>query len=179
MPVEQQKFGLMGFIFGADPLMSFQYGASNRAEMQSLFSKSLKIIAMLGLSSFAAAQLFADPLARVFVGYDEDLVALTVHAVHIYSICLLLMGFSMYGSGLFTALGNGKVSAGISFVRTLVFEVGAVLLLPLALGADGIWWSVVVAEAAACTLASALVVRFTPRYGYLPERRLARAHSRT
>lgn len=158
---------LMGFIFGSSPLMSFQYGAQNTFEMRNLFAKSLRIIAVLGLFSFVLAQLLARPLAMLFVGYDASLVDLTVHAARIYSIALLLMGFSMYSSSLFTALGNGVISAGISFVRTLVLEVGCVMLLPLAFGADGIWWSLIVAEVVAVVLSGSLVVAFSSRYGYL------------
>ena len=158
---------LMGFIFGSSPLMSFQYGAQNTYEMRSLFSRSLRIIAVLGVFSFLLAQALARPLAMLFVGYDASLVDLTVHAARIYSIALLLMGFSMYSSGLFTSLGNGLVSAGISFVRTLVLEVGCVILLPLVFGADGIWWSIIVAEVAAVALSGSLVVAFSSRYGYM------------
>ena len=158
---------LMGFIVGSSPLMSFQYGARNKAEMRSLFRKSLAVVGVFGVAMFVAAQLLARPIAQVFVGYDDSLAALTVHAMIIYSGSLVIMGFNMYASALFTALGNGVVSAAISFVRTLICEVGAVFLLPLVLGADGIWWSVVVAELVALALSATLVVRFAPRYGYV------------
>lgn len=158
---------LMGFIVGSSPLMSFQHGAKNKTEMRSLFRKSFAVIAVFGIAMFVSAQLLAAPIAQLFVGYDDSLAQLTTHAMSVYAGALLFMGFNMYASALFTALGNGVVSAAISFVRTLVFEVGAVFLLPLLLGAGGIWWSVVVAELAALALSATLVVKLSPRYGYL------------
>jgi putative MATE family efflux protein len=157
----------MGFIIGSSPLMSFQHGARNTREMHSLFKKSLAFVGISGVAMFAATRLLAYPLAQVFVGYDAALTELTVHAMLIYALALLLMGFNMYGSALFTALGNGVVSAIISFVRTFVFEIGAVFLLPLVIGADGIWYSVSVAELAAFAMTAGFTLYLAPIYGYL------------
>ena len=157
----------MGYASGSAPLMSFQYGAGNKEEMRSLFRKSLIIVAISGVAVFAATRLLARPLAVLYASYSPDLVELTVHAMLLFSYSLLFTGFNMYGSMLFTSLGNGIVSAAISFVRTLVFEVGSVFLLPLVLGADGIWYSAVVAAAAAVVLTAVLVVALEPRYGYM------------
>ena len=159
---------LIGFVSGAAPLMSFQYGAQNRVEMQSLFRKCVGIVVVCGLILFALVRVLVDPLAGVFVGYDPDLHALTIHAMLIYSWALLFSGFNMYGSSLFTSLSNGLISAVISFVRTLVFEIGAVLLLPRLFGPDGIWYSGVVAGVAAFILTVAFVLGYAKRYGYLP-----------
>lgn len=157
----------MGYIIGSAPLMSYQYGARNRVEMQSLFRKSVVIVFASGLVMFVLTRIAAAPLAQLFVGYDASISALTVHAMLVYALALPLMGFNMYGSALFTSLGNGVVSAVISFVRTLIFEVGAVFLLPLLFGAEGIWYSVSVAELAALALTSFFVFKFASRYGYL------------
>ncbi len=158
----------MGYIVGTAPLMSFQYGAKNRVEMQSLFRKSMAIVAGSGLLMFAAVQILARTVAQIFVGYDASLVELTVHAARFFAPAVLLMGFNMYASALFTSLGNGAISAVISFVRTFICEIAAVLLLPLWLGSNGIWLSVVVAEIVALALAGFFVFRFAPRYQYIP-----------
>ena len=158
----------MGYIIGSAPLMSYQYGAKNTTEMQSLFRKSLVIITISALVMFGATRVLAAPLAQIFVGYDQSLVELTTHAMLVYALAVLLMGFNMYGSALFTSLGNGVVSAIISFVRTLIFEVGAVLLLPILVGAEGIWYSVSVAELAAIILTGIFTISLAPAYGYLP-----------
>ena len=161
----------MGFIIGASPLMSYQHGARNTVEMQSLFKKSILFVGVSGVTMFALTRVLALPLAQVFVSYDVQLVELTVHAMLVYAYALLLMGFNMYGSALFTALGNGLVSAVISFVRTLVFEIGAVFLLPLFIGADGIWYSVSVAELAALVMTAAFAWFLAPTYGYIARER--------
>ena len=156
----------MGYAMGSSPLMSFQYGARNHREMRSLLLRSLGLIAAGSVAMFAAGQLLAEPLSRIFVGYDAALLALTVHAYRVYALCFLLMGFSIYGSAFFTSLGNGLVSALISFLRTLVFEVGAVILLPLWLGVDGIWLSVTVAELASVLVTAAFMIALSRHYGY-------------
>ncbi len=154
-----------GYCMGCAPLMSFQHGARNTKEMRSLLAKSLRVVTCAGIAMFALAELLAAPLAQVFTGYDAGLFALTVHAFRIYAFALFFMGVSMYGSSLFTALGNGLVSALIAFLRTLVFEVGAVLLLPLVMGADGIWYSVIVAELVSVVLTLVLLFWLSPYYG--------------
>lgn len=156
----------MGFDMGSAPLMSYQYGAGNHVEMKSLLRKSLVYTAIGGVLMFIAGQLFAAPIADLFVGYDADLRDFTEHGFRIYAIAFLLMGFSMYGSSFFTALNNGVVSALISFLRTLVFETASVLLLPIFMGIDGIWLSVSVAEVAALIVTVAFMLALGPRYGY-------------
>ena len=142
--------------------------------MRSLLAKSLLFTAVGGVAMFVLGQLLAEPIALIFTGYDAQLLALTVHGFRIYALAFLLMGFSMYGSAFFTALNNGVVSALISFLRTLVFEVGSVLLLPLALGIDGIWLSVSVAEVAALVVTAAFMLGLGRHYGYLPPRKAHR-----
>ena len=156
----------MGYDMGSAPLMSYQYGAKNHTEMRSLLRKSLVFTAIGGVAMFALGQVGARPIANVFVSYDAELNALTQHGFQLYAIAYLLMGFSMYGSSFFTALNNGVVSAIISFLRTLVFEVGSVLLLPLWLGLDGVWLSVTVAEVAALIVTVLFMWFLGPHYGY-------------
>ena len=136
----------MGYSIGTAPLFGYNYGAQNHDELKNLFKRSLKIIAVCAVVMFAAIQLLAGTCASIFVGYDADLMDMTIHAFRIYSFSFIFAGLSIFGSAFFTALNNGLISAMISFMRTLIFEVGAVLLLPLLLGLDGIWGSVVIAE---------------------------------
>lgn len=142
----------VGYSIGMAPIVGYHDGARNRAEVRSVLRKSLTMIAVGGLVMLTASQLLAVPLARFFVGYDTELTAITVHGLRIFAVSFLLMGFSIFGSGFFTALNDGLTSALISFLRTLVFECGAVLLLPRLLGLDGIWCSIIVAESMALLL---------------------------
>lgn len=155
-----------GYSMGSSPLMSYQYGAKNTREMAGLLRKSIRFVGFSGIAMLILAQLLARPLAQAFVGYDAALADLTVEGFRIYSGAFLLMGFSIYGSAFFTSLGNGLVSAAIAFLRTIVFECGAVLLLPLALGIDGIWMAIIVAETASVIVIAIFFVALGERYGY-------------
>lgn len=156
----------IGYANGSAPVVSYHYGAGNRSELRSLRAKSLTIVGVLSLGMFATSELLARPLAAVFVGYDPALSEMTVHAFQIYSLSFLFSGVAIYGSSFFTALNDGLTSAAISFLRTLVFQTAAVMLLPLWLGLDGVWWSIVAAEAVAALVTAVLLVRKRGQYGY-------------
>lgn len=139
----------IGYSVGAAPVISYHYGAQNQAELRGLLKKSLVLVGAFALVMFGAAELLAEPLAMIYVGYDQDLMDMTLRAFWIYAFSFLFCGFSIFGSSFFTALNNGMVSALISSLRTLVFQVAAVLLFPLIWKLDGIWFSIVGAEAMA------------------------------
>lgn len=156
----------IGYSVGVEPVIGYNFGAENHDELKNIFSKSLKIIAIFAVLMALTAELLAGPLASSFVGYDHELWLLTRHAFRIYSIAFLLCGFNIFGSALFTALSNGVISAVISFFRTLVCEVAAIMLLPLIFGINGIWGSVIAAEIVALGLTTFFVLRFRPKYRY-------------
>lgn len=142
----------IGYSIGISPIISYHYGAQNRKKLQEVFRNSLVFIALCAVMMFIAALIFAKPLSAIFVGYDEALFALTIHAFSIFSFSFLFSGFAIFGSSFFTALNDGITSATISFVRTLVFEILAVLILPIFWLVDGIWASIVIAEIMAVLL---------------------------
>ena len=156
----------LGYSIGSAPLVSYHYGAGNHDELKNLFGKSLRLIGIWGLMLFILAQLIARPLAAIFVGYDADLFSMTQNGFRIYCIAYLINGFNIYGSSFFTALNNGLISAAISFLRTLVFQLAAVLLLPLLLGINGIWSAVAVAELLTLGLTVTFFVRNRKKYHY-------------
>ena len=157
---------LGGLAEGMAPLMSYQHGAGNNREKRSLFANGATLMLLVGVSSCAVIQVLVQPLAFVFTGYDESLMALTVHAFRVYSIAFLLMGVAYFGSAMFTSVENGKISALIAFVEIFVFELGCVILLPMFFGADSIWWSIVVAEVAASIFTIGLLTRYSKGYGW-------------
>lgn len=157
----------IGVAIGTAPLFGFNHGADNRPELKNLFHKSLVILAVFSLVITAASVLLARPLSAIFVGYDETLLEMTVRGLVIYSLSFLLSGFNMFGSSMFTAFNNGLVSAVISFVRTLVCQIAAVMLLPLVWELDGIWASIVAAELAALVLTVFCFFKFRKRYHYV------------
>ncbi len=137
----------LGYSIGGAPIVGYHYGAGNHSELKNLFRMSLKLITVWGVALTVLAQALAAPLAQVFVGYEGALFAMTVHGFRLYAPVFLINGFNIFGSAFFTALSNGAVSAAISFLRTLVFQVTVVLFLPLILGIDGIWMAAAVSEA--------------------------------
>ncbi|MGM9588859.1 MAG: MATE family efflux transporter [Faecousia sp.] len=156
----------IGYSIGTAPVIGYHYGAQNHPELKSLLRKSLSLIGIFGVCMLTAAQLLAVPLSRFFVGYDPDLMNLTVSGFRIFALSFLIMGFAIFFSGFFTALNDGLTSALISFLRTLVFQVAAVLLLPLIWGIDGVWVSIVVADLMAVILGAAFVVLKQKKYKY-------------
>ena len=156
----------IGYSNGTAPVVSFHFGAKNHAELHGLLHKGLRIIAVFSVCMVAAAYALSIPLARIFVSYDAQLLELTVRAFHIFSLSFLFSGMAIYGSCFFTALNDGLTSALISFLRTLVFQIAAVLLLPLVWGIDGIWASIVVAEAVAASFAALFLMMKRGKYHY-------------
>ena len=156
----------VGFSIGTAPLIGYNYGAKNKEELKNLFRKSLVVTAMLSVGMFVLSEALARPLAFIFISYNEHILEMTVRGFRIFSFQFLFCGLAIFGSGFFTALNNGLISAIISFLRTLVFQIGAVLLLPLLFKTDGIWASVIVAEFAAAALSVIFILFNKKKYGY-------------
>lgn len=157
----------LGYAYGSAPIVAFNYGARRTEELQNVLKKSLKLILGTGISLFLIATVFAGVLSGLFVGCDAELYRLTVRGFHLYAISFLLCGFNIYGSSFFTALNNGVVSAAISFLRTVVFEVAAILILPVFFGVDGIWCAITVAELASILITIGAFSALRRRYQYL------------
>lgn len=156
----------LGFSVGSAPIVSFHYGADNRSELKSVFRKSAVIIGVTAVVMVTASELLSHPLSSAFVGYDPDLLEMTVHGFRLFALNYLFCGVNIYASAFFTALCNGLISALISFARTLLLRGGMVLLLPLLWGLDGIWWAVVAAEGLAVLVSLAFLISQRKRYHY-------------
>ena len=156
----------MGYSIGTAPIVSYHFGAQNQSELQSLLRKSLKMVAIFGVVMALASQALARPLAAIFVGYDAELMAMTISGFRIFGLSFLFMGFAIYASGFFTALSDGLTSVLIAFLRTLVFQVAAVLLLPMLWELNGIWLSIVVAEVMAVVLSALFLLLKRKKYHY-------------
>ena len=157
----------LGYAFGTAPIIAFHYGAKNTAELQNVLKKSLKILLAAGILLFGAAFLLSGMLAKIFVGYDAALYAMTARGFRLYAVSYLLAGFNIYGSSFFTALNNGIVSAVISFLRTVVFEVAAIMILPVFFRLDGIWCAITVAETASLLITAVFFFALRKRYHYV------------
>lgn len=156
----------IGYSVGTAPVISYNYGARNQDELKGLLKRSVVIIGGFSVIMFAAGEILSRPLSLIFVGYDEALLKMTVHAFTIFSVSFLFSGFNIFGSSFFTALNDGFTSALISFLRTMIFEIGAVIILPIFFELDGIWCSVVAAEVLALIVTVILLVCKRKKYRY-------------
>jgi len=156
----------IGFVMGEAPIVSYHFGAGNTDELKSVRKKSLRIIVTGSVVMVAVAILLARPLATLFVGYDAALADMTTHGFIIFSFCYLFAGINIFGSSFFTALNNGVVSAVISFLRTILFQIGTVLVLPIFFGLDGIWYATVAADVLACIVTVIFLISMRKRYNY-------------
>ena len=156
----------LGYAVGVAPIISYHFGAKNSNELKGLLKKSVVIMGGFSLIMFALAQFLAKPMSIVFVGYDQGLMDMTQRALFLYAFSFLFSGVGIFGSSFFTAMNDGLVSALIAFMRTLIFQTGAVFIFPLLWGVDGIWLSVVLAEAMALLVTILFFIGNRRKYHY-------------
>ncbi len=156
----------IGYSVGIAPIVSYHFGAQNNTELKSLLKKSVMIIGIFSVAMLILGEVLAKPLSLLFVGYDAGLLSLTLRGFTIFSFSFLFAGFAIFGSAFFTALNDGLTSAIISFLRTLVFQVAAVIALPVIFGIDGIWFSLIVAEVMATVMTVIFLIAKKKKYKY-------------
>lgn len=157
----------IGYAIGCAPITGYHFGARNHNELKNMLRKSSFLSAVSGVILTILAIALSSPLAKLFVGYDKELYELTRHAFRLFAYSFLLAGFNIFTSSFFTALNNGAVSAAISFMRTLIFQTSSVLILPMFLGVDGIWWAITVAEFFAFILSLIFLFAKRKKYNYI------------
>lgn len=157
----------IGYSVGAAPIIGYNYGAQNYSELKNLLKSSFTIIGIFSVCMFTLSEFLAYPIAKIFVGYDKELMNLTLNGFRIVSFLFLFAGVSIFGSAFFTALNNGLISALISFLRTLVFQVSAVLIIPIFLGINGIWLSTVTAEVMSVIITLIFIFKMKNKYHYM------------
>jgi Na+-driven multidrug efflux pump len=156
----------LGYSVGVSPIVSYNYGAKNYKEQKNIFRKSIVLIMSSSIVLFFLARLLARPFAQIFVGYDENLLNMTINGMNIFAISLLFMGINLFSSSFFTALNDGKVSGIISFVRTVIFQIGTVLIMSNIFGLEGIWNSIYIAEILAMCVNIMFLIGNRKKYGY-------------
>ena len=156
----------IGYSIGTAPIIGYHYGAENTEELKSLLKKSLKLIGITSIVMTVLAEILSKLLASIFVSYDAGLLEMTTRAIRLFSISYIISGFNIFASSFFTALNNGPVSAAISFLRTLVFQITTIFILPAIWGIDGIWLAVVVAELLSLIVSGAFIIRNRTKYQY-------------
>ncbi len=157
---------LFGYAVGSAPIVSYNFGAKNKGELQNMFRMSLRLLTITGLVLFTASEALAVPLSYLFAGYDETLLAMTIHGFRIYNFTFLVFGFNVWGSALFTALNNGVISAILSFMRTFVLSVLTILLLPHFFGINGVWAAAWTTEVLALFITAFFIIKKRRVYEY-------------
>ena len=157
----------LGYSSGISSVFSFNYGAGDHAQLQRLFRISLWIVSISSVFVFLFSLLCCDPIILIFAPRGTQVFALAKHGFLLFSFCYLFTGTNIFASAFFTALSNGKVSAAISFLRTFVFIVASMLLLPMALGVDGVWLAIPVAELLTIFFSVYFFLRYRNVYHYM------------
>lgn len=157
----------MGYSVGTAPIIGYHYGANNTNELKSLLNKSIKLLGIIAIIMTFLAEILAKPLASIFVSYDKELLEMTINAIRLYSLSYIISWFNIFASSFFTALNNGFISALISFVRTLVFQIVCILILPIIWKLNGIWLSVVVAEILSVFVSIICFIKNKKKYKYV------------
>ena len=157
----------IGYSIGVSPIVGYHYGAKNTSELKNVFTKSMIVIFITAIIMFICGELLSEPISKIFVSYDDELLQITKNAFRIFSFSFLLSGMSIYGSSFFTSLNNGLISALISFLRTVVFQASAVIILPIFLKLNGIWLSIVVAELMSFIITFIFLIVKKKKYQYI------------
>ena len=156
----------IGYTTGVAPIISYNFGAKNEVQLKKVFRESIKLVALASIVMVVLAEVLATPLTKIYVGYNPELFEITKRAMFIASFCFLFSGIGIFSSGFFTALNDGVTSAIISFLRTLAFQVGAILILPLFFDVDGIWLSIVTADLLAAIVAIIFLILKKKKFNY-------------
>lgn len=157
----------LGYCVGVAPIVGYHYGAANTAELKNLFKKSLFLLSSAAVVLTSCAELLSSVLAGIFVGYNQDLHNMTTNAIQLFALSYIISGINIFASAFFTALNNGLVSAVISFMRTLVFQIAFIFILPELLGLNGIWLAVVGAEICSLIISVSFFVANRKKYKYV------------
>lgn len=152
----------LGYSVGVAPIIGYHYGAGNTDELKSLFLLTSAAVVLT-----ACAELLSSVLAGIFVGYNQDLHDMTTNAIQLFALSYIISGINIFASAFFTALNNGLVSAIISFLRTLVFQVAFIFILPILLDLNGIWLAVVGAEICSLIISVSFFVANRKKYKYV------------
>lgn len=147
-----------GLAMQATSIVGYHFGARNYPELKSLLKKGILVNILFGALMFVLAQISAPLISRIYVGYDDTVYRLSIHALRMYALAFLLQGFNEYSSAYFTGLNNGLVSGILAFTRTFLIQTVMILVLPLFLGTDGLWLAQAATEVFAAVIAIAFLV---------------------
>ncbi len=160
-----------GYSLATAPVIGYHYGAANKSELHGLLKRSLILIGGSAVTLTVLAEVLSPFLAAIFVGYDTELMAMTANGIRLYCISFIICGFNIFASAFFTALNDGITSGVVSFMRTFVFQLASLLILPAvfpeAHKLDGIWLAIVAAEVLSLAVTMTFLIAKRKKYGYM------------
>lgn len=157
----------IGYSNGIAPIFSYKYGADDATQIKYLFKTSIKFIIILSIFVFLLSFVVAKPIAMVFASNNKYVLDLAIHGFYLFSVSFLFTGINIFASSLFTAFSNGLVSGILSFLRTFIFLVMSLLLLPNFIGADGIWLAVPLAETVSIIFSVIFIYLYRKNYNFV------------
>lgn len=157
----------LGFSMGTAPIISYNYGNQNKAQLKRIFKICSKLIMSSSIGVFILSLIFARYIVGFFAPEGTEVYAIAKKGFSLFAIGYLFAGYNIFSSSLFTALSNGKISAIISFMRTLVFIVLGIFFLPMVFKVNGIWLAVPFAEILSILVSMYFIKRERNNYGYM------------
>ena len=157
--------GYMGYSMGVAPVTSYNYGAGNADKLKRANRYNYAVIAVVQVAMYLIGLLLHGPIISIYAHAGTDVYAMAESGYYLFSVAFLLMGFNMYTSSLFTALGDGKTSALISFFRGLIFLSIFVYTLSSLFGLRGLFAAMPAAELVGVGLSLCFVLKKGKRYG--------------
>lgn len=157
----------LGFSMGTAPIISYNYGNKNKVQLKRIFKICSKLIMSSSIGVFILSLIFAKYIVGFFAPEGTEVYAIAKKGFSLFAIGYLFAGYNIFSSSLFTALSNGKISAIISFMRTLVFIVLGIFFLPMIFKVNGIWLAVPFAEVLSILISLLFIKKRKEEYGYL------------
>ncbi len=160
-----------GYSNGIAPIISYKYGNDDRKQLQALFKNSVLFLIISSIAANVLLHFTISKLLTIFTAENSPVYQITLHGFSIYSMAFMIMGLGIFSSAMFTAFSDGITSAIISFSRTFLFIVGAILLLPAILGERGVWLAVPIAEAFGFLISILYLIGKKQKFHYIPQRK--------
>lgn len=158
-----------GYSNGIAPIISYKFGNDDVTQLQSIFKNSLLFLIISSVVTNILFHLTITKAITIFTPANSNVYNLTLYGFAIYSLAFFIMGLGIFSSAMFTAFSDGRTSAIISFSRTFIFIVGAILILPNILGEIGVWIAVPIAEMFGFMVAIFYLISKKNKFSYIPK----------
>ncbi|WP_439711417.1 MATE family efflux transporter [Clostridium estertheticum] len=150
---------IVGISQGIQPIIGYNYGAKLYDRVFKILKLAIIFGTCIAVIGFIVVQLFANQLITIFVGNNPELIKLGAHGLRIDLMVLPILGFQILGASYFQAINEAKTSMILSVLRQVIVLIPIILILPLFLKLDGLWFSQPCADLIATALTAFFLVR--------------------